>query len=64
MGMIRKRRIVREKAALIDMKQVSMAVPNLDKSSKFKYIIVNKANESQYYDLIFFTFRWFTSSNT
>ena len=62
--MIRKRRILREKFALIDMKQVSMAVPNLDKSSKFKYAIVNKADELQYFDLISFTSGWFTSYNT
>ena len=62
--MIRKRRIVREKFTLIDMKQVSMAVSNLDKSSKFKYAIVNKADELQYFDLISFTSRWFISSNT
>lgn len=64
MEMIRKRRIVREKVALVDMKQVSIAVPNLDKSRKFKYAIVNKADESQYFDLISFTSGWFTSYNT
>jgi len=46
------------------MTQVSMAVPNLEKSSKFKYAIVNKADELQYFNLISFTSRWFTSSTT
>ena len=60
MRMMSKRRIVREKiqkATLIDIKQVSMAVPNLDKFSKFKYAIIDKADKLQYHDLISFAFR-------
>ena len=52
-----------ETTTLINMKQVVIATPNPDKSSKFKYIIVDKTYKSQCYNLISFTPRQSSSSN-
>jgi len=49
---------------LIDIKHVFTPKSNTEKSSKFKYVMANKANISQYPNLTSFTSRYSTSYNT
>ena len=50
--------------ALIDIKHVFTPKSNIEKSSKFKYVMANKVNISQCFNLTSSTSRHSTSYNT